>query len=179
MAIWEGEYNPSGKKKIKILGKYYHEEEKNDPNSFFIPCGKCLGCRLDYGRKWADRMILELDHSKKACFITLTYNDENLPDYVINEETGEACSPLVKDHVSQFMKNLRSREPYVSREEKLRFFASGEYGPLWHRPHYHLILFGTDLEELNDIAPLSVTGKNELHAYTCRGRQLCLPHNPQ
>ena len=25
-----------------------------------VPCGKCIGCRLDYSRHWADRCMLEL-----------------------------------------------------------------------------------------------------------------------
>lgn len=159
---WNGEYTNDGKKKIVIKSKFYHEFDAQDINKFQIPCGKCLGCRLDYAKRWSDRMILEYDHTKKAVFITLTYNDDNLPDPVINEETGEVCFPLVKLDVSTFMKNLRSRVPYVSRKEKLRFFASGEYGPTTHRPHYHLILFGTDLEEIGNIAGLEFAGKNEL-----------------
>lgn len=164
LAVWEGDLHTSGKKKIKILSKYYHESVRLDPNAFYLPCGKCIGCRLDYARKWSDRMILELDHSKKACFITLTYNDENLPEPVINENTGEVCYPLVKSHVSEFMKRLRSRSPFddLDFHQELRFFASGEYGPLHHRPHYHMILFGTDCEELNGISDLRVSGKNEL-----------------
>ena len=27
-----------------------------------IPCGKCVGCRLDYSRQWAYRCMLELEN---------------------------------------------------------------------------------------------------------------------
>lgn len=126
-----------------------------------IPCGKCLGCRLDYSRAWADRMMLELETEKKGIFVTLTYNDEHIPVY---EHDGQpVCYTLNKADCQLFMKNLRrcydghdGRDPI-----KIRFFAAGEYGPTGtHRPHMHLIVFGLGLEDF----PLKVfRGYNELH----------------
>lgn len=68
----------------------------------------------------------------KACsFNTLTYSDEHLPaDY------GVHVRPL-----QLFMKKARKRIP------NLRFFAVGEYGDQNFRPHYHVLLFGTDFAE--------------------------------
>lgn len=159
LAEWTGAYNSNGKKIIRFKGGYFHESDKDDPNKFQVPCGKCIGCRLDYAKKWSDRMYLEFDHTKKAVFVTLTYRDEDLP-YPIVDDNGEAFFPLKKEDVSQFMKNLRGRKEFIDRE--LRFFASGEYGPSTHRPHYHEIIFGVDLDELQQIAPLRFAGKNEL-----------------
>lgn len=126
-----------------------------------IPCGHCLGCRLDYSRMWADRMMLELETEKKGIFVTLTYNDECIP---IHESDGrQICYTLDKRDCQLFMKNLRrcydghdGRDPI-----KIRFFAAGEYGPTGtHRPHLHLIVFGLGLEDF----PLKVfRGTNELH----------------
>lgn len=45
-----------------------------------VPCGKCPGCRMDYSRVWANRMLVELnDMDNTAVFLTLTYNSDNLP----------------------------------------------------------------------------------------------------
>lgn len=69
----------------------------------------------------------------EACFITLTYSDEFLPEY----------GTLVRKHLTDFFKRLRkSLEP-----KKVRYFAVGEYGDLSGRPHYHVILFGHDFSE--------------------------------
>ena len=44
-----------------------------------IPCGKCIGCRLDYSRQWADRLMMEMKYHDKAYFLTLTYDDDHIP----------------------------------------------------------------------------------------------------
>lgn len=45
-----------------------------------IPCGNCIGCRLDYARDWSARLMHELQmHDPDTCwFLTLTYNDDAL-----------------------------------------------------------------------------------------------------
>ena len=47
--------------------------------SILLPCGQCIGCRLDRSRAWAMRCIHEASLHDENCFITLTYNAENLP----------------------------------------------------------------------------------------------------
>lgn len=114
--------------------------EKRDPYYKYqdIPCGQCIGCRLDYSRKWADRLMMEAKNHKHTWFITLTYNDFNLP-------LGEKYVPtLKKKDVQLFMKRLRKAIEPV----KVRFYCSGEYGEESFRPHYHLILFGLELTDL-------------------------------
>lgn len=70
---------------------------------------------------------------KQNCFITLTYDDEHLPDdYSVHVRTFQL-----------FMKKLR--KAYAG--TKIRFYGCGEYGPLNLRPHYHAILFGHDFED--------------------------------
>lgn len=60
-------------------------------------------------------------------FVTLTYDNDNLP----------TDNSLVKWHVQDFLKRLRERH----RPNPLRYFHSGEYGDQYQRPHYHLCLF--------------------------------------
>lgn len=68
----------------------------------------------------------------KNCFITLTYNDENIPD---REE-------LKYKHFQQFIRKLRKET-----SQKIRFYMCGEYGSLGERPHYHACLFGYDFND--------------------------------
>ncbi len=66
-------------------------------------------------------------------FITLTYNNENLP----------YGGTLIKKHLTDFFKRLRKQhEP-----KKLRYFACGEYGDKMDRPHYHALLFGKHFDD--------------------------------
>lgn len=114
-----------------------------------IPCGKCVGCRLRYSRQWADRCMLELQYHESSYFVTLTYNDKELPP--INDwydedsgESGQSCS-LSKRDVQLFIKRLRSNYKY---DNHLMYYCAGEYGAKSGRPHYHLIIFGLRLDDL-------------------------------
>lgn len=112
-----------------------------------IPCGKCIGCRLEYSRQWANRCMLELQYHDSAYFVTLTYDDFHVPvSYYPDPETGEAemCYTLRKRDYQLWMKRLRKAFP----NDKIRFFAAGEYGSETIRPHYHAIIFGLHLDDL-------------------------------
>lgn len=118
-----------------------------------IPCGKCLQCRLEYSRQWANRCMLESLSHEKNCFITLTYNDMNIPktdkEYP-NSITGEMQfnKTLKKEDFQLFMK--RFRKELSKSGIQIRFFACGEYGSQTLRPHYHAIIFGWFPDE-NDL----------------------------
>lgn len=128
-----------------------------------IPCGQCIGCRLDYSRQWANRIVLESkQYPKETCwFVTLTYNDEHLPfKEWINTETGEfgIGQTLVKKDVSSFIKKLRRHYEYHYKHEGIRFYAAGEYGEILERPHYHLCIFNMPI-----FTELKKYKLNELH----------------
>lgn len=89
-----------------------------------------MGCRVDRSREWALRCMHELRSHKQSCFVTLTYDEEHLP------ESGS----LNYEHFQLFMRYLRRIHP-------VRFFMCGEYGSLRGRPHYHAILFGYDFPD--------------------------------
>lgn len=96
---------------------------------YTIPCGKCVGCRIDRSREWSTRCVHEASLHKANCFITLTFSDDNLPD---------DYSVHVRD-MQLFMKRVRK-----VLGSGIRFFACGEYGEKDRRPHYHVLLFGAD-----------------------------------
>lgn len=134
--------NPENGKKILKVGAL--PDGKHE--TLEIPCGRCIGCRLDYSRQWANRCMLELKDHEKACFVTLTYNPEHVPRrYYADPSTGlaEPSLSLCKRDVQLFFKRLRKAFP----DCRIRYFGCGEYGPSTFRPHYHLILFGVDFKE--------------------------------
>lgn len=94
-----------------------------------VPCGRCIGCRLEYSRQWAVRCMHEASLYEKNCFVTLTYDDKHLP------KNSVGLATLRPDDFVLFMKRLRKlKGPGV------RFFQAGEYGDLG-RPHHHCLLF--------------------------------------
>lgn len=117
-----------------------------------IPCGQCQECRLNRAREWANRCLFEMEYHKQSLFITLTYDEEHLPKNEVITPNGEIVhvGTLVKSDLSKFMKALRQEYGYTH-DNKLRFFGCGEYGSKTHRPHYHVIVFGLELDAMNDL----------------------------
>jgi len=83
---------------------------------------------MDKTRDWGVRIAHEATLHDQCSFLTLTYNDESLPQ--------------------NYSLDLRELQLFVKRLRKaiwptrIRFFACGEYGDLHLRPHYHVIIFG-------------------------------------
>lgn len=106
-----------------------------------LPCGQCIGCRLERSRQWAVRCLHEASLYEENSFVTLTYDDEHLP------KKKEMCARCVNPHIiagsvcvaefQDFMKRLRKNE----NGKRIRFLHCGEYGELNSRPHYHALLF--------------------------------------
>ncbi|MEM3714555.1 MAG: hypothetical protein QXF82_06375, partial [Nitrososphaeria archaeon] len=101
-----------------------------------VPCGKCPACLTNRRNDWSLRLAIELENSYGAHFITLTYNNDNIPE-LVNEETGEIVQTVLKKDLQNYIKRLRKN----SNEENLRYYAVGEYGTKTMRPHYHILLF--------------------------------------
>ncbi|WNK15131.1 MAG: replication initiator protein [Microvirus sp.] len=121
-------------KALSVNGKHSftisrHEAYVDFPMS--IPCGQCIGCRLDRSKAWAVRCMHEAQLHSENCFITLTFDDDHLKH-----------SLSVRDF-QLFMKRLRKE---IS-PKKIRFFHAAEYGELLERPHHHSIIFGYDFPD--------------------------------
>ncbi len=99
---------------------------------YTVPCGQCLGCRLEKSRQWAMRCMHEASLHDENSFITLTYDDSHITKN----------NSLKKEHFQKFMKRLRKKNT-----NKIRYYHCGEYGDLNDRPHYHAILFNKDFPD--------------------------------
>lgn len=112
----------------------YHPARCSSPSpDLYVPCGQCLGCRLERSRQWAVRCMHEASLYDRNCFITLTYDDDNLP----------ADRSLHYSHFQLFMKRLRK-----AHGDGIRFYMCGEYGEKKGRPHYHACLFNFNFDDL-------------------------------
>jgi len=133
-------------------------------------CGKCLKCLTKRKAGWSFRLTEEKRAAFSSYFITLTYNDKNLP-------WGDGVPSIDKNHHFEFIKNLKELESekalssrgYISKEEfdrrylkipergKLRYYGISEYGDQFSRPHWHYILFN-----VRDIASITNAWRNSM-----------------
>lgn len=172
-AVFKG-YKENGKKDIVIIGdnecihddKYIERHYGLKAKLIEIPCGKCVGCRLEYSRIWANRCVLEAKKYEYNYFITLTYDNEydkrndgssSVPLVYILDENGvvkHEIQTLRKKDLQDFFQHLRDYIKCKCSQNyclKFRYYACGEYGEKNGRPHYHIILFNCNL--FNDMLP--------------------------
>lgn len=108
--------------------------EAHPGTDLIIPCGQCIGCRLERSRQWAIRCMYEAkEYGDNNMFLTLTYDEDHLPE-------GRS---LELRHFQLFMKKLRKRTG-----SGVRFFHCGEYGAMTQRPHYHACIFGFRFDDM-------------------------------
>lgn len=125
--VHRGDDRPDGKMQIVWSGN------NKGLRRLDLPCGRCVGCKLERSRNNATRCLLESQMHERNCFVTLTFDDEHLPANRSLDYVG---------HFQPFMKRLR--KAYGS---GIRFFMCGEYGAKLGRPHYHSLLFGHDFDD--------------------------------
>lgn len=131
IAAWRAR-EPNDNGKLPIVFTFSDADTSRKVN---VPCGRCIGCRLERSRQWATRIVHESKMHDHNWFATLTYDDDQIPDN----------ASLQPEHFVLFMKRLRHKHPGV------RFYQAGEYGETTARPHHHAILFNcqfTDLKRL-------------------------------
>lgn len=124
---YEGPVKEPGK--INVV---YSRRESERGVELNLPCGKCSGCLMARSKAWAVRCMHEASLYEDNCFITLTFDDKNLP---YNRSLDVS---LFQD----FMKRLRKRFG-----SGIRYFHCGEYGEKYGRPHYHALLFNHDFDD--------------------------------
>lgn len=106
-----------------------------------VPCGKCPKCVSTKVQQWQFRIKQQMKISQNAYFVTLTYDEDNVP-------YGVTSPTLCKRDVQLFLKRLRKLQS-VKSDFKIKYYLVGEYGSKTKRPHYHAIMF--DIFDVNDI----------------------------
>lgn len=114
-----------------------NERELWTPNGYdggvtkVVPCGKCGACLQRRSNHWSFRLAEEMKVSSSAGFFTLTYE---VPPKINGKDT------LRKKDLQDFFKRLRKDVG-----SGIKYFACGEYGTKYGRPHYHAIIFNLPL----------------------------------
>ena len=134
-----------------------------------VPCGKCAGCLSNQRSDWTFRLKQELKGSHSAYFVTLTYDENKVPQKWVEEDgVPFPYNTLRKSDLQLFIKRLRT---YSDREAEkyqidrngskiqckappLRYYAIGEYGPETLRPHYHGLFFNMSEDSMRNLDKL-------------------------
>lgn len=118
-------------------GFFSLKKEMPDPKPTTLPCGQCIGCRVDKAREWSIRLQHEaqtyeesFDGPRPTLALTLTY------------ETPPPGNSLNKTDIRNFFKRLRKNS-----RQKIRYYQCGEYGDQNLRPHHHAIIFGLSVDD--------------------------------
>lgn len=119
----------------RCITPFYKKDNKNEHIPF--PCGKCPPCMKRRTSGWSFRLVKHGEQMKNALFVTLTYDT----DYVPITEKGYMT--LDKTDLQKFFKRLRKIN-----NEKISYYAVGEYGSQSFRPHYHIILFNASIKNV-------------------------------
>lgn len=137
-------------KKTRNSTKYVQDSIKGISPFIDVPCGRCYGCMRMRCNGWVFRHLCELAVTDTAHFVTLTYNDDNLP-FAPN---GNPC--FCKSDVQKFLKRLRKWLSVYYPDSHIKYHVASEYGDTFGRPHYHMLVYGfPNLPDALDQIPIS------------------------
>lgn len=127
-----------------------------------VPCSNCPNCRAKSVSGWSFRLMQQNKIAKSAVFLTLTYDTSKVPltpkgfmtlsetTYTIKvKPNGKIQKKQNSSHLQQFFKRLRKAQ-FGNKQGDIKYYACGEYGSKYNRPHYHVILFNAKLELIQD-----------------------------
>lgn len=149
--------------RYKVLYRDLKENGVSDPCSVLfskyndvmvkIPCGRCEACLVRRANEWTFRIKQEAKVSKNVFFITLTYDEVNVPRRTIAIKGKDAWKRYLNggDYYLFYRKDVpvpmkRDAQLFIKKLRKrfgtgLRYFLCSEYGEENSRPHYHMLLF--------------------------------------
>lgn len=114
-------------------GPLHFTRRSQSDRALQVPCNQCGDCRTKRLSDWGMRCVHHASQFEQNSFLTLTYDDANLPQH----------GTLYKPHLQQFFKRLRHYFPV----RQISYYACGEYGERTQRAHYHVCLFNADFND--------------------------------
>lgn len=140
-----------------------------------VPCGKCPECKKKRAFAWMFRLLKEERIHKNSLFVTLTYDENNVPI------TPKNFMTLRKRDFQLFMKRLR----FNTGLKTIKYYAAGEYGDTSWRPHYHAIMYDVPADAIDKAWGLgqihigNVTGQSISYTtkYICKDKRVPLHAN--
>lgn len=149
LRAWKYGFTKNGKQRLV----FKRPENSHKVEMQEVPCGKCDSCKIDYSRMWATRITHELQVTGIGAFVTLTIDDDHLITRPFTAAGQQLPGRSVYKRTLQlWLKRLRQRinMPLPNGTpiyQQFKYFACGEYGDKYGRPHYHVILMGYDFPD--------------------------------
>lgn len=136
---------------FKVDNPHYDPTDLNSPVKVPVPCGKCPYCMQRRVNNWVFRCMKHLENSDSGYFVTLTYDQPPISE--------KGLMTLRKRCFQLFAKRLRKLCG-----AGVKYYACGEYGDTYNRPHFHAILFNVTPDAIDK----AWTGYHELVALKSR-----------
>lgn len=113
----------------------------------YVPCGRCLFCRIKLARDRFSRVLFESFAHVRLMWCTLTYSEDNVWRHAITKKLEHNYS-----HFQNFMKRLRIALVRKGFKDRISYVCVSEYGSNGTcRPHFHVIIFGLDNKYARDV----------------------------
>ena len=137
-----------------------------------LPCGRCIGCKLDRSKQWAIRLMHEAQFHEEKCFITLTIDEKKVSSHppaaadaalagssprsqtqdssgtrTHETRTHDRTISLSKGDAQLLTKRLREQTRVRNPSSRVKYYLVGEYGEKYSRPHYHIALYGEEFRD--------------------------------
>lgn len=132
---------------LKTRNKSLFYESGVDRMFFYVPCGKCEGCREQNVNDWTLRAYYHWRYytmiGGKIVYITLTYNEEHLPRFSVELSNGDVIDVpcFSSKDVHLYIGRIRK---YFERKyciKDIDYFFTCEFGDIYKRPHVHGLIF--------------------------------------
>lgn len=127
--------------KIKNPSRHWNYDA---PKYIYVPCGQCADCQRNNHNEWFFRCMVEyrntINKGGSVLFLTLTYNDENLPTFTL--PSGTVIKAFNKRHIHNFIKYFRILlKKHHLMHTDMKYLICSEYGERTQRPHYHALIY--------------------------------------
>ena len=81
--------------------------ETSETKGSYVPCNRCYACIQTKRSVWTLRLLMELRVAESAHFVTLTYDNQNIP--LTLQYGQQLVQTLIKKDLQDFLKRLRGR----------------------------------------------------------------------
>ena len=175
---------------LKSRNKYLFLDLPHRTNTY-IPCNRCLNCRIDKINSYTDRCEYELIKRGCGAFVTFTYDDVHIQHLLRHTPDGRLVATISRDDSRRFLyrlnKNVKKflkdsgydNMPMCQKDYKYILSAEyGDHGTIFDRPHFHALFFGLDYAFCKKIFARSWRGQGQIKVLpiTNGAPQYCLDY---
>lgn len=148
----------------------------NEGKEIKVKCGKCYTCKLERSSAWAIKLINEAKYHKKACFITLTFDNKILLDKnskAIKKYGANASFVFNTKYSMKYFQKFIKRLRQIYKDKYISYYHVAEFGEKTKRPHHHAIVYGINFDEDRKEMEKSKTGHIQFYSQTLQDCWAC------